>query len=143
MLRATDDPDLNVLHIDLDQSVTPEHPFGHEGRPDGSHATDVQSQSDQDAGCCGDNFCLVLAAVVCDIRAYQAGRRDRRVGGRGVEGRDTDRSVARLKQLLHQSHPLRFLQQKVSPRVCRDYEERPMLWQAALLRDGRSHVDLD
>lgn len=138
VLRTPHDPHLPLLHPDLDQSVAEAHTLGHEGRPDGEDTAEIEGEGGENAGRRGDTLRPLVAAFVRDLHGDQAGRRAE--GGRDRPHSDADRPVAGRQQLVHQSDPLRLLQQKVSARLRGHSEERPLLRQDQVLRDGGHDV---
>ena len=68
LLHFAHDFDHTLLRFDLDQSVEKTHPDGYERRPNGTHATEVESESGQDVGSRGDSIRLVVATFVRDFR---------------------------------------------------------------------------
>lgn len=143
LLRSSDDPDIRLLHLDLDQGLAEAYTDRHERRADGKDTAEVESEGRQDAGRGRDIVRSVVAAPLRDLHGDQARRRQRGEGGRDPADRDADRPVAWREQLLHQPNPLRVLQQKVPARLRGDPEERTLLWQDQVLRDGRHDVLVD
>ncbi|CAB0038605.1 unnamed protein product [Trichogramma brassicae] len=62
------------------------------------------------------------------------------MGGGAAADRHADRPVAGLLQFLHQSDPVRVLQQEVPQGLHGHHQVGPVLRQAALLRDRGDHV---
>ena len=143
VLRPAHDTHLPLLHSDLDQSMATAHPVRHEGRPDGEDTAKVEGEGGEDAGRRRDPVRAVMAASLRDLHGDQTRRRRRREGGRDPAYRHADRSMARRQQLLHQPDPLRFLQQEIPAWLRRHPQERTLLRQDQVLRDGGHDVLVD
>lgn len=138
VLRTTHDPHLPLLYTDLDQGVAEAHTLGHEGRPNGEDTAEVEGEGGENVGRGRNTVRPLVAAPLRHLHCDQAGRRAK--GGRDRPHSNADRPMAGSEQLVHQSDPLRLLQQKVSARLRRDSEERPLLRQDQVLRDGGDDV---
>lgn len=85
----------------MGQGMAEAHPHRHQGRPNGTNATEIQSESGQNVGGRRDFIRVILAAALRDLCPDQVRRRDRKLGGRGAANRHTDSSVVRSLELLH------------------------------------------
>lgn len=134
VLRTSHDPHLPLLHPDLDQSVAEAHTLGHEGRPNGEDTAEIEGEGGENVGRGRHTVRPLVATPLRDLHCDQAGRRAK--GGRDRPHSDADRPVAGCEQLVHQSDPVRLLQQKVSAGLRCNSEERPLLRQDQVLRDS-------
>lgn len=143
LLRPADDTHISLLHSYLDQGVAQAYTYRYQGRPDGEDTAEVEGEGGQDAGRGCDTLRPLMVASLRNLCRDQVGRRRGGEGGRDPADRHADCPVAGRQQLLHKSNSLRFLQQEISARLHRYPEERPVLWQAQVLRDRRDDVLLD
>lgn len=134
LLHPAHDSHIPMLYPYMDQSLETHNSYRYEGRADGKDATEVQGESRQDAGSCRHTLCAVLVTSLRHIRTDQARRAYRSLGRRRPTGGDAYRTVARRVQFLHKSDSVCVLQQEVSQRFRRHFEEQALLRTSEVLR---------
>lgn len=134
LLHTAHDSHIPVLYPHMGKGLETHHPNGHQGRADGKDATEIQSESRQDARSCGHTLRALLAATLCHIRKDQARRGCGEMGRRDPAGGDTHCAVARRLQFLYKPDSVCFLQQEVSKRFRRHFEEQALLRTFEVLR---------
>lgn len=74
LLHSTPNPNHYVLRSHLDQGVEEEHPHRHQGCADGTFTTKIEGEGGQNACCCRDSLCAILASIVRDFCEDKIGR---------------------------------------------------------------------